>query len=701
LCGLFDPQSVAIIGASDDASRIGGRSVMYLKNSGFSGSIYPVNLNRAHIQGLPAYSSVELIPGEVNLAIVALPADAVLEAVRACARKGVKVVIIFSAGFAETHAEGAAKQAELAEIARAANMRILGPNCLGAFNLHTGFVGTFSQAFLTRSFVPGPVAIASQSGACGAHLAYLFGQKGVGVGYFATTGNESDIEVAECMHWMAQRADVHVIVVYVEAVRNGRRFVQALELARSNRKAVIALKVGRSAAGARAAASHTGALAGEAAIYDAVLSQHGAYRADSMEEVVDIAYACVQGRYPASRKMGVVTVSGGVGVQVADAADAHGLELSAMPDEAQRRIKAMNPFAGTGNPIDITGQNSNDRSLLGRCIQITVTEGNYASVIVFLTSGPAADHNADRLMDVAQAARAAQPDCLLVLSFLAPQKTIQRFEEAGFLVFEDVNRAVRAIAALARFSEHFARGVVVRESDFQVDEALLNADQISDLDELGAKKLLASVGVPMLTEHFAADDAEVELAAQGVNGLTVLKILSPDIAHKTEVGGVVVGLTSPEAAAQAARAMLARVREQLPNAKVRGFLVAPQLRGGIEAICGVFRDPVFGPVVMFGMGGVYVEVMRDVVFRLAPFSENEAFSMVRELRGVALFDGVRGARASDVGALAQTLSRLSNFAWAQRDTIHEIDINPLMVMPQGEGVFALDALIFASRDTQP
>ena len=698
---LFNPQSVAIIGASDDTSRIGGRPVLYLKNYGFLGSIYPVNLNRAHIQGLQAYSSVELIPGEVSLAIVALPANAVLEAVRACARKGVKVVIIFSAGFAESHEDGAAEQAELVEVARAAGMRLLGPNCLGAFNLHTGFIGTFSQAFLTRSFVPGPVAIASQSGACGAHLAYLFGQKGVGVGYWATTGNESDIDVTECMLWMAQRADVQVIVVYVEAVRNGTRFVQALELARSNRKAVIALKVGRSAAGARAAASHTGALAGEAAVYDAVLSQHGAYRADSMEEVVDIAYACVQGRYLVSRKIGVVTLSGGVGVQIADAADAHGLELPAMPDEAQRRIKEMIPFAGTGNPIDVTGQNSNDRSLLGRCVQITMTEGNYASVIVFVTSGPAADDYADRLMGVAEAARAARPDCLLVLSFLAPQKTIQRFQEAGFVVFEDVNRAVRAIAALAQFSEHFARGVVLRETQVLAEETPLKADQISDLDELGAKKLLASVGVPMLTEHFAADDAEVARAAQRVNGPTVLKILSPDIAHKTEVGGVVVGLTSPEAAAQAARAMLARVRERLPNAKVRGFLVAPQLRGGIEAVCGVFRDPVFGPVVMFGLGGVYVEVLRDVVFRLAPFSEDEAFSMVRELRAVALFDGVRGARAADVGALAQILSRLSHFAWAQRDTIHEIDINPLMVMPQGEGVFALDALIVASRDTQP
>lgn len=691
---LFEPASVAIIGASEDVGRIGGRPLRYLREAGFTGAIYPVNLNRKQVQTLPAYATVSEIPGEVDLAIVALPAADVVPALQACADKGVKAAVVFSAGFAEADEAGAALQQEIQQIARRSGMRILGPNCLGAFNMHSGFVGSFTQAFQAGFVAPGPVAIASQSGACGGHLAYLCKQRGIGIGYWATTGNEADVDVTECMLWLASAPGVRVIVAYVEAVRNGARFVQALSTARRNGKAVVVLKVGRSQAGARAAASHTGALAGEDAVYDAVLRQYGAYRAESIEEVLDIAYACANGTLPGSRRLGVFTVSGGVGVQMADAAETYGLEVPLMPEAAQARIREMLPFAGTSNPIDVTAQSGNDKTLLPRCLDIAVFEGNFGALVMFLTSAPAMPDYADRLFETVSAVRSRHPEFLVVLSFVAPTETVRRFEAAGCLVFEDANRAVRAIGALARFAEGFAAGGHEAASEkIAGDSVTVEAQALRELDEAGAKQILGRAGIPMLPEAVVETPAQAKAAAQAIGCPVALKVLSPDIAHKTEVGGVVLGVATPEAVEDVTAQMLERVRGNAPEARITGVLVAPMHQGGVETICGVSRDPVFGPVVMFGLGGVFVEVMRDVAFRLAPFDEREAMKMIGEVRGAALLQGVRGKTPADVESLARILARLSAFAHANRDTIAEIDINPLSVMARGQGAVALDALI--------
>ncbi len=695
---IFAPASVAIIGASDDIRRIGGRPLRYLRESGFAGCIYPVNPNRDVVQGLKTYPTVDCIPGLVDLAIVALPADLVVAALEACAAKGVKAAIVFSAGFAEADNEGERRQHAMLKIARNSGMRILGPNCLGAFNMHTGFVGTFTQA-LDQGFVDaGPIAIASQSGACGGHLAYLCRQRGIGIGYWITTGNEADIGLSESMLWLARSPKVRVIVAYAEAIRDGAMFIEALRVARASGKAIVMLKVGRSAAGARAAASHTGALAGEDAVYDAAMRQYGVHRAGSIEELLDIAYACAQGVFPGNRRLGILTVSGGLGVQMADAADQYGLEVAPLPESAQLGIKAVVPFAGTINPIDVTAQATNDKTVIGRCLEIVLSEGNYGSIVFFLTSAPAMPDFADMIFDALEGVRQRYPACLIVLSFVAPPDVVRRFEAAGFLVFEDANRAVRAIAATANFSSSFGLnpGPTYRSLDASRLPSIpsaLTKSELQGLDEHGAKTLLAAAGIPMLAEVVAADASEVQSAAAGMAMPVALKIVSPDIQHKTEVDGVVLGLRTPEAAADAAARMLAHVRQLRPDARLRGVLVSPMCQGGVETICGVFRDPVFGPVVMFGLGGIHVEVMRDVTFRLAPFDVFEAAAMVKEIRGFGILQGVRGAPAADIECLADILSRLSVFAYANRELIKEIDINPLMVMPRGNGAFALDALV--------
>jgi len=697
---LLSPRSIAVVGASSNGARIGGRPIRYLLDAGYTGKIYPINPSHENVQGLKCYPDLTSIAAPVDVAVIALPSKHVVEAVRACADHGVKGVILFSAGFAEVDAEGAALQQEICRIARSAGMRLLGPNCLGAFDSAAGFFATFAQVFDGGVVRPGPIAIASQSGACGAYLVQLCMQRDIGVRYWIATGNEADVDLSECMLWLARAPEVKVIVAYAESVRNGAIFIEALETARRHRKAVVMLKVGRSSSGARAAASHTGALAGEDAVYDAVLRQYGVYRADGLEQLLDIANACANGIFPDSRSIGIVTGSGGLGAQMADVADACGLDVAPLPQASQDRIKAMLPFAAPANPIDVTAQAINDISLIDRAMEITLTEGDYGAVVCFLAGALAVAAQIEPLLQTFTALRQRFPARLIVLSFAAPAATVRRFEAAGFLVFEDVNRAVKTIAALASFSESFN----ATRSDECMPAAAVGAAQTpwsGPLDEHSAKELLARNGIPSWPERVASDAAGVGRAAVELGCPVALKILSPDIPHKTEVGGVVLDVASPEAATEAAQALLEHVGHLRPDARLTGVLVSPMCKGGIEAICGVFRDPVFGPVVMFGLGGIHVEVLRDVAFRLAPINEREAMSMIREIRGHALLEGVRGAPPSDVDALAKALSRLSRFAMAHRGRVEEIDLNPFVVMPRGKGAFALDALIIETDSDSP
>ena len=694
LDALFEPASVAIIGASDDPGRIGGRPLAYLQRAGYKGAVYPVNPNRATVQGFKAYPDVQSIPGEVDVAIVALPAGQVPSALEACAQKGVKAAIIFSAGFTEIGHEGTLLQQKIAAIAETSGMRVLGPNCLGAFNVDMGFFGTFSQAFDKSAPHSGPVGIASQSGACGSHLVYLFAQKNVGINYFATTGNEVNIDVAECLLWMAESPKVKVLVAYVEAVRDGATFIRALETARRNRKPVVLLKVGRSSAGGFAAASHTGALVGRDDVYEAVLKQYGVYRAQSIAQLVDVASACARGIFPSDRSLGIVTVSGGLGIQAADAAERFGLDVRALSAAGQAQIKSMISFAGTTNPIDVTAQIVNDPPLTGKCIEVALLEGGYQSIICMLSSVPAVPKLGDPILESLKVLRLRFPERLIVIALAAPQDVVRRYDEAGFLVFEDGDYAISAISALAGFAETFAneeRSVVADENKKKRKSPV--AALPATLDEYSAKALLSESGIPTLPEKLVANGRQAKLVVAEMGRPVVLKIVSPDIPHKTEVGGVILNVQTPANAEAATDAMLARIATLLPGARLTGVLVSPMCSVGVETICGIFTDPVFGPVVMFGLGGIHVEVLRDVTFRLAPFSENEARRMIADIRGHRMLDGVRGAPPSDKGALAKALARLSEFAVNYSGLVNEVDINPLVVLPEGEGVYALDALI--------
>lgn len=688
---LLAPKSVAVVGASDDPSRIGGRPIHYFKAGGFQGPVYPVNPKRETVQGLTAYPAVDALPEPVDFAIIALPAEVAVTAARACADAGVKGCIVFSSGFAEADDAGRALQEELAGIARDSGMRIVGPNCLGLFNAELGFYPTFTTTLDRGLPQTGPLSIVSQSGAYGSHLYFLARAQGLGMRYWITTGNECDVQVAECLRWLADDPETKVIMAYIEGSTDPEALIEGFERARANRKPVILMKVGRSAVGAEAAASHTAALAGADAVYDAIFRQYGVHRARTTQELMDIAYGCTRGIYPATRKLGLVTISGGVGVLMADTAEDYSLDVAPMPEDAQRALKAALPFAAVRNPVDITAQSFNQMSLVTTNMRIMLEKGGYDAIVAFFTSVAGSTLISDTLAAALAEGCAGHPDRLLVLSIIAPPEIVARYEAQGFLVYEDPSSAIAVIAALTSFGESFARAA---ETPARIAVAPA-AEPLPKrtLGEAEAKQRLAAVGIPVVTETLAASAEEAVAAFARLGGPAVLKIASPDILHKTEVGGVLLDRRDAQSVRAGFETLVARAAERAPAARIDGVLVAPMVTGGVETILGVQHDPVFGPMVMFGLGGVFVEVLKDVTFRRAPFDAREARAMIDEVKGRVLLDGVRGAPPADIDALVQALVGLSRFAAAHAGEIETIDVNPFVVLPAGQGARALDALI--------
>lgn len=690
LSALLAPRSIALVGASDDPARIGGRPLRYLRSSGFKGAIYPVNPKRDSVQGVPAYASIAALPEVPDVALLAVPAAGTIQAVREAAQAGVKAAIVFSAGFAETDEAGAAMQAEMAAIARESGMRLLGPNCLGVFNSAEGYYGTFSAAFDSKFVKPGPIAVVSQSGAYGSHVMHLARERDLGIGYWITTGNECDVDVAEALRWVVEQPEVNVVMAYAEGVRNRETFIEALDIARQRRKAIVFMKVGRSEVGARAVSSHTAALAGSDAVFDAVFRQYGVWRAKTTAEQIDVAYACARGVYPKNDTLGIFTLSGGFGIQMADDAAANGLDVAPLPEDAQAKLKELLPFSSPRNPVDATAQALTDMPLMASFISMMLKEGNYGFFTGIFGSGPTSPSFSGKLREAMVTASAGVSDTIMSLTMTAPREIVRTYEEKGFLCYEDGSALMVALGALVHFRKSFDMAAKGGSKPSPLAPVAIGKEALSESE---AKKLLAPAGISFPPEHIVASSAELRKAAEDVGFPLVLKIVSPDIAHKTEVGGVLVGLKSLEEAEKGYETLLKNVVEKAPDARIEGVLVAPMISGGVETIAGIVRDPVFGPVVMFGLGGVFVEVLKDVTFRAAPFDVEEAHRMIREIRGYAMLEGVRGAAPADVDALAEMLSALSRFAAANADAIESVDLNPVRVLEKGKGVAALDALI--------
>lgn len=685
---LFWPRACAVLGASDNPSKIGGIPVRFFKEYGYEGKFYPINPTRDTVQGLPAIPSIEDVEGPVDMAIMAVPESIAIETAEACARKGVKALVTLTSGFAETGAEGAANQDRLREIGKQSGMRILGPNCLGYFNPKNHVYGTFSTSFTHGKPKQGNVGMVSQSGAFGSHCFVLGREKGIGFSYWVTTGNEVDVDVAECIAFMSQDEETEVICAYIEGCKSGPRLEEALRLAYEARKPVLIQKVGRSAVGAQAAASHTASLTGADQVYDAVFERYNAYRCRTVDELIDITHAASNGVLPKGRNVAIGSISGGAAVMMSDAADDYGLELEPLSEAAQKKLKEMLPFSGVRNPVDFTAQVYNDLSLITKNFDVILGEGKYDAVVGFFAFLAYSETLSASIIERLKPIREKYPDALIILSITGPKHVIEKFEEAGFPCIAEPYRALEVVSALATIEEGFQRGL-------PSTEGLPAAPRLKPgkYNEIEAKAILAEAGVPCAQERLTNSADGAAKAATEIGYPVVMKIVSPDILHKTEIGGVALNLANEAAVKSAYSEIMERAKAAYPDARIDGIMVARMISDGTEMILGVQSDPVFGPVVMAGLGGIFTEVMKDVAFKRAPFGKREALEMINSLRGSAILKGARGGRKADIDAVAEAIARLSVFADRNADVIDSIDVNPLLVLGEGEGAVALDGLI--------
>jgi acyl-CoA synthetase (NDP forming) len=686
---LLSPRSVAIVGASADPTRIGGRPVAYYRQAGFSGRLYPINPNRDEIQGFRAYPSVEAVPDDVDVAVLAIPSAQVIGTLEQCGRKGVKAAIVFSAGFAEIEA-GVALQNELAATAARLGIRVLGPNCLGLFNIRAGHFPTFSSFPEAGLPVPGRVGLVTQSGAYGSHVLITARARRVGVNIWVSTGNEADIDVAELVETLAQDDETDVIACYLEGVRDGQTFLRALGVAHAAKKPVVLMKVGRSPVGAAAAASHTASLAGSDAVFDAALKPYGVERVGTTEAMLDVAYAASRAKLPRGNRIGIVTVSGGAGVLMADAAAAEGLEVPPMPAAVQQRLLAKNPFGSPRNPVDITGQALNDFTLVRDHLAACLEEADYDCIAAYFTAWPASPVNGPRLQAALREGTKGRNGRPMALVILAPPEIAQTYEEEGYLTFEDPSRAVVALAALSRLAARLAVPPVREAPPLPASAEPLPEQAIGEAE---AKRLLGGAGIPVLPERLVNSAREAREAATALGCPVAMKIASPDIAHKTEIGAVVLDVASPDLAGRCFAHIMAAAAANAPGARLDGVLMAPMAGDGVEIIIAARHDPVFGPVVMAGIGGIFVEILKDVALRVGAVDAAEARRMLEELKGFALLAGARGRPAADLDAAAQAISALSAYALANAGRFETIEINPLLVAPAPRGAVALDALV--------
>jgi acyl-CoA synthetase (NDP forming) len=691
LDAIFQPHAIAVIGASQDPTKIGGRPVHLLRRFGYPGTILPVNPRATEVQGLPAYPSVDALPEVPDLAIIAVAAEAAPDALEACAAKGVRAAVIFSSGFSELGAEGEAMQDRLRNTARRTGIRVLGPNCLGALSIAEKSIATFSIV-LEDSLPPaGPLGIISQSGNLGSFTALLARERGIGISRFMTTGNECDVDVADGIAWLARDPATKVILCCLETCRDAPRLTAAFAEARQAGKPVVVLKIGASEAGQAAAASHTGALAGSDAVFDAVFRRAGVWRVRSVEQLLDLGHAAtVLGleRLPKGRRTVLLTASGGFGVLLADAASAAGLELPALSADTQRRILDVVPYAAPRNPVDATAQMGSRPEILAGILSAILEDEQCDALLLLLSSSLYIPRLRAVFMETLAGIRARYPDKVVLLSIHGPQDAVEELTAMGFPVVDGVDASAQVLAGLSGLAE--ARRLPAPPPPVP-PAAPLPADALRN--EHGAKRALAAAGVPVLPEQVVASAAEAAEAARAMGFPVVLKVVSADLPHKTEVGGVVLDLPNAEAVAAAHDAMLARVRDRAPAARIDGVLVSPMRRGGTEMILGAKRDPVFGPVVVVGLGGIFAEILQDVAVRPAPVDEAEALEMLHSLKAFPVLDGARGRPRADLPAAARAIAALSRFAAAHAGQVAEIDINPLLLLPEGQGAVALDALL--------
>jgi acetyltransferase len=689
LRSLLAPRSIAMLGASADLGKLNGRVLRFLCEKGYAGRIFPVNPKYGAIGNLLCYANPASLPEPVDLAIIALPAAQVADAIRECGRARIPTAVVFSSGFSETGAEGRALEAELVRAAREAGVRMLGPNNLGLINAFERVVATFSQ-YASGETPAGPIGFVTQSGAFGTAIAALARRRGLGMGYFVNTGNEADISFAEVMTEVMADERIRVGAGYIEGFKDGPGVLALAEAALAMGKPLIMTKVGRSSAGARAAASHTGSLAGADAIFDGITRQFGLVRARNEEHMLDLAEVLANCALPAGTGVGMITQSGGAGVLMADRAEELGLSVPTLSQATQERLRPVIPgFGATGNPVDVTAQFLAEPSILRESVIAVLDDPGVHVAIVWLQLMESA---VDMLVGIFEQIKAQTSTPFVVCWVAAPETALVALRARGIAVLRGAEPAIDAVAGLIRYAEARRNWLAnAGERAALKLPAPAFAAMRGPASSADGARLLEQAGVH-LAPHSLAQSADAAVAAAERLGYPVaLKIESRDILHKTEAGGVRLNIANADAVRSAYAALDASARAYKPDARIEGVLVQAMSKGDVEFVIGLQRDPVFGTVIMAGLGGVLIEVLKDVAFRKAPVSVAEALRMLDELRGRAVLDGLRGKPPVHRARLAQLISAVSCFGAAAGERLRELDLNPVLL--SREDAVAVDWLM--------
>ena len=686
---LLHPQSIAVIGASTDFNKINGRTFKALVDKGYAGRILPVNPKYQTLLDRPCYPDVASIPGTVDLAVVAVPARYVPDTLRDLGRKGVKAAVVFSSGFSEVGGDGVRLEAELKQAIRDSGVRVLGPNCLGLVNVFENVMATFSQ-FSLGPTLEGPAAFVTQSGALGTATAGVARKRGLNFGFFVNTGNETDIQFVDVMRAIIAEKEIKVGAGYIEGLKNGPGLLEVAEDALQRSKPLVLTKVGRTKAGAKAIASHTGSLAGEDAVFDGVIRQRGIIRARSDEQLLDFVEIFSSCQLPGGNGIGIITRSGGAGALMADRAEEIGLNVATLSEATTTALRKVVPaFGSTGNPVDITAQGLVDPNLMRESIKILLSDPKVDVAIAWLSfSEKQADMNVQNFVE----AKAQTTKPFIVCWMGMPDAAGEKMRAAGIPVLRSAEAAVDAVGAIVRYAEarrNWMNDAPARAA-LQLPKLNLPASA-GPVSSLEGQALLNACGVQAAAAKLAANADEAVAAAQALGFPVVLKIESPDILHKTEAKGVVLNLKDADAVRAAYGQLVANAKQYKSDARIAGVLVQAMAQGDVELVIGLKRDATFGPVVMVGLGGVLIEVFKDVAFRAAPVTEGEALRMLDELKSRVVLDGVRGKPPVDKVALARMVSAVSRFGAAAGPRLAELDLNPVLAGPQG--VTAVDWLM--------
>jgi acetate---CoA ligase (ADP-forming) len=694
---FFAPRSIALVGATDDLSKFAGRVLKRVVGFGYQGQILPINPKYQEVGGLPCYGSVRDLPTVPDHVGIAVPAKGVLAVLKDCAARGVPFATIFTGGFGESGTdEGRAMQDEVRQFVRASGMRVMGPNCNGMINFVDGFAMTTSATIAGGRIPAGRVGVVSQSGGAGqVNVMWRALEAGVGISYEVSYGNSADLDALDFARFMIEDDASDVVLILAEHIDGGARLKEVAEMAAEREKPIVVLKLGRTEQGAVAAATHTGSLTGNDAVHDAAFRQYGIIRVDDCSELYEAAMLLRTKRWPRGNRAAATTISGGNGVLLVDAGAAHGIEWPAYSAATQDKLGEWLPKLGTTtNPTDVTNAAIGKKGIFRGCIEAIASDESVDVIIPIMTMSVKSD-----ALEIAAAAKAAEKPVAILWTGGCnddPALTASKLAREGVPVFRNTLACVKAVRAAMRYGE-FRRTRQGRSEprppagmDVSQAKSLL-AGAKGPLTERASKAVLAALGFPVTRETLARSRDEAAAIASKLGGKVALKIESAVITHKTESGAIRLGLSGDAAVKAGFDEVMAAAKAYSPGAALDGVLVQEMVGRGVEVMVGLTNDPVFGPVLVVGAGGVYVEVFRDIAYRIPPIGVEEAHDMLRELKSYRLLEGARGAPRADIEALCELVSRLSHAAAQMGNAIRELDLNPVIVLEKG--VRVVDALL--------